>query len=84
MSELPVEEACDMAADRFGLTPRETEVLVHLVRGESAGEIADALTISKSTVLTHTKRVYAKLDVHSRVELMNAVCFSEPSDADRR
>ena len=84
MSELPVEEACDMAADRFGLTPRETEVLVHLVRGESAGEIADALTISKSTVLTHTKRVYAKLDVHSRVELMNAVCFSEPSGADRR
>lgn len=66
-------DGCQRAAERHGLTPRETEVLEYLVRGKSAADIADELTISKSTVLTHTKRIYAKFDVHSRVELMNAV-----------
>lgn len=75
-SESPVRFDCDRAAERYGLTPRETEVLEHLVRGESASDIAAALVVSKSTVLTHTKRIYAKIDVHSRVELMNAVRFS--------
>lgn len=64
---------CSHAARAFGLTPREAEVLEHLVRGESAPDIADSLTVSKSTVLTHTKRIYAKLHVHSRVELLNVV-----------
>ena len=83
LSESQMEHDCATAAEMFGLTPRETEVLRYLVRGKSAAEIAGALVVSKSTVLTHTKRIYAKLDVHSRVGLMNAVCFAGAKSARR-
>ena len=34
----------------------------------TAPEIAGALTVSTSTVKTHMRNLYAKLDVHSRAE----------------
>ena len=34
----------------------------------STGEIADQLFVSINTVRMHTKSVYSKLDVHSRLE----------------
>lgn len=52
------------------LTPREREVLTLLVAGKSNPTIADALSISERTVTTHLSRIYAKLDVATRIEAM--------------
>lgn len=51
------------------LTAREQEILAYLGRGHSMTYIAETLFISESTVRTHVKHIYAKLDIHSREEL---------------
>src|SRR5581483_11422499 len=48
------------------LSQREREVLRLLKTELSGPEIADALVVSLSTVRTHTKSIYAKLDVNTR------------------
>jgi LuxR family maltose regulon positive regulatory protein len=50
------------------LTDREREVLHLVVAGLSNREIAEALTIALGTAKRHVSNVYAKLDVHSRVQ----------------
>jgi LuxR family maltose regulon positive regulatory protein len=50
------------------LSQRELEVLRLLASDLSAPEIAEELVIAVSTVRTHVKRIYGKLDVHSRYE----------------
>lgn len=50
------------------LSERELQVLRLLTGGMSVAEIAAKLFVSVSTVRTHVKNVYAKLDVHSRYE----------------
>lgn len=57
----------------FHLSPREAEVLLMWVNGETAGEIARRLFVSESTVRSHIKSLYAKCEVHSRQELRNFV-----------
>ncbi len=50
------------------LTDRELEVLHCLDSNVPIPEIADLLVISTGTLRTHIKRIYRKLDVHSRFE----------------
>jgi len=50
------------------LTTREREVLELLDTDLTIPEIAAQLIISVSTARTHIKRIYSKLDVHSRFE----------------
>jgi signal transduction histidine kinase/DNA-binding CsgD family transcriptional regulator len=50
------------------LTPREMEVIQHLVDGLSNKEIAHSLTISPRTVNFHLDNIYSKLNVNSRTE----------------
>ncbi len=57
-------------ADAHGLTAREQEILVLVVRGSDTPSIADALGLSDNTVRTHKKSLYRKLDVHSKQELL--------------
>lgn len=52
--------------DHSLLTPRERDVLVFLARGCSNREIAELLTLGESTVKTHLRRIYAKLEVDGR------------------
>ena len=54
--------------DSSGLTAREAEVLGLLAEGLTNREIAARLFISVKTVGAHMAHIYAKLDVHSRVE----------------
>lgn len=50
------------------LTSRERGVLQCIVNGMRGSEIATELHMSANTVRTHTNRIFAKLDVHSRLE----------------
>lgn len=54
--------------DSFNLSPREKEVLRHLVDGMSYKLIADTCFISIETVSGHIKNIYKKLQVHSKGE----------------
>ena len=68
-----VAERCHAVAQRYGLTERETEVLVLLCRGRGKAYIAEALSVSENTVRHHCKNIYAKLQVHTREELMDLI-----------
>ena len=50
------------------LTPREHEILVLLGQGLSTIDIAQALSISPTTVRNHIQNILHKLQVHSRLE----------------
>ncbi len=53
-------------SDQMNLTPRELDILQWLVEGYSYKRIAEQLFISPLTVQSHIKRVYEKLQVHSK------------------
>jgi DNA-binding CsgD family transcriptional regulator len=54
--------------ERFGLTPREVEILHLVAQGKTNKEIAADLYISPLTVRTHLEHIYEKLGVGSRTE----------------
>jgi DNA-binding NarL/FixJ family response regulator len=60
------------------LTARELEVLTELSRGRTNREIAQRLFISEKTVGVHVSRIYAKLDVHSRVQASAVLLRARP------
>lgn len=55
----------------YGLSERETEILVLLLEKRSAPYIAEKLFISSNTVKTHIRRIYEKTGVHSRDQLID-------------
>ncbi|HWE89970.1 MAG TPA: response regulator transcription factor [Pseudonocardiaceae bacterium] len=77
------------ARDRSGpldaLSNRERDVLRLMVAGRGPREIAEALLISADTVRTHTRNVFGKLGVHSRlaaVTLARSAGLRPPDPAD--
>jgi predicted ATPase/DNA-binding CsgD family transcriptional regulator len=58
----------DGLGKRFGLTPREHEVLLLIGRRFADKEIAEALSISPRTVARHVTGIFTKMNVHSRRE----------------
>jgi len=52
------------------LTRREKQVFKLLAEGKTSREIAQYLTISIKTAMTHRANVMAKLNVHSRAEIV--------------
>lgn len=72
-AEPSLDERIGAIAAAHRLTPRETEVFGLLARGRSIPYIRDELVISRETAATHAKHIYAKLDVHSRQELIDLV-----------
>ncbi|MDQ8199651.1 response regulator transcription factor [Pelagicoccus enzymogenes] len=55
----------------YTLTARECDVMEQVAKGLADKQIADQLGISLTTVNTHLKNIYAKLDVHSRSEAIS-------------
>jgi DNA-binding NarL/FixJ family response regulator len=62
------EQSSARAATRERLTAREQEILSMLVGGHSYAAIGTALAISLSTVQSHVKSIYRKLEVCSKAE----------------
>jgi DNA-binding CsgD family transcriptional regulator len=52
-----------------GLTPREREILAHIVAGRTYGEIARDLVLSEKTVSVHVSHMLHKTGTANRVEL---------------
>jgi DNA-binding CsgD family transcriptional regulator len=57
-------------ADRDRLTPREAQIAGQVAEGKSNREVAEALYLTPKTVEFHLTRVYRKLGVRSRSELV--------------
>jgi DNA-binding NarL/FixJ family response regulator len=73
---------CSVLAKHYRLTARETEVMDLLARGNSVARIAQTLIVSENTVRTHSKRLYVKLNIHKRQDLL--VLLDQISEAVRQ
>jgi len=54
--------------EKYGLSERELEVLLLISKGLKNDEVAEKLFLSVSTVKTHTRNIFVKLDVRNRIE----------------
>lgn len=61
---------CGPGKSSAGLSPREREIIRLIARGMPNKTVARALNISPYTVATHLKRIFAKLGVSSRAEMV--------------
>ena len=57
--------------EQYRLSARETEVMEYIARGYTVARTAEELIVSENTIRTHSKRIYAKLDVHKKQELID-------------
>ena len=83
--EIPVRPLYDRLAKQceairlfYRLSDRESEVMELIARGNTVANIAAKLSVSENTVRTHAKRIYAKLDIHSKQELIDLVHQFKP------
>lgn len=72
-SEEEFAATCLAIGHRCGLTKRETEVLGLLARGRDVAFVCEELYLARNTVKGYTKKIYAKLNIHSRQELIDLV-----------
>ena len=52
------------------LSPQQTELLHHLAQGCNYREAADAMGVQLSTVQTHIRNLYRKLNAHSKTQAL--------------
>jgi DNA-binding CsgD family transcriptional regulator len=65
---------------KFGLTPREADVVEILITGASTQEIRDKLVIAPDTLKRHLRNIYRKTGVRNRLEFTMAAMnmFDQP------
>jgi DNA-binding NarL/FixJ family response regulator len=68
-----LQRSCSALAEQYALTGREGEILFLLARGRTAQHIAASLVVAPTTVKTHQRSIYSKLDVHSQQELLTLI-----------
>lgn len=67
----PVEYPIPAIAERYGLSKREEEILVLLLQGRSNRQIEEELFISLRTVEGHVYKIYRKMGVKNRLQLIH-------------
>lgn len=72
-SRRPFRERCLGIAASYGLTERETEIMMLVAKGRSTPRIREELGLTIGTTNTHMNHLYKKLDVHDRQELIDLV-----------
>ena len=55
--------------EKFGLTPRELDIVSAIVSGSSNRSIATQFSISEQTVKNHLSSIFEKMGVSSRLKL---------------
>lgn len=68
-------EAIELESARVHLTNREKEIAAAVMHGKTDLQIAEELCISITTVRTHLKHLFRKLDVSSRAQLMHRIAL---------
>lgn len=68
-----IEATATAIAERGGLSPREREIFLMLAHGRDTAYIQEKLFISQGTVRSHRDRIYRKLGIHSKQELLDLV-----------
>jgi len=63
----------EVLKEKFNLSEREREVLDGMIKGLHNNEIADQLFISVSTVKYHSRKIFEKLDINSRNQIINRI-----------
>jgi DNA-binding CsgD family transcriptional regulator len=60
----------DHVFERYGVTKRERQIVQQICLGKTNKQIAEELFISLQTVKDHTHRIYSKIGVNSRMQLV--------------
>ena len=69
--ELDISPKKEDLKEKYALSDREYEVVELLAKGMSNQVICETLYISVNTVKTHIKRIYSKLHISNRLQLIN-------------
>ena len=64
------DEAWQALSTRLRLSPRELQIVRGICQERKESSIAVRLKLSPHTVRTHVERIYAKLGIGTRIELM--------------
>ena len=67
-----IRDGQQLASEKFGITPREYQVLTLLDEGLTDHQIADRLNLSHRTVQTYTSSIAQKLEASTRVSIVRA------------
>ena len=62
----------------LGLTPREAQVALRIMRGDTSRDIAVALACSEHTVGDHVRSINRKLGTDNRLGLVRALLGGAP------
>lgn len=66
-------QRCEIVANTYLLSRRESEVMYYLVRGYKSSHIQQQLYISEGTAKTHIRHIYRKLNIHSQQDLIHLI-----------
>jgi DNA-binding CsgD family transcriptional regulator len=67
------DERCAQISKRYGLSPRQAEVLLLLSKGRNTVYVQEKLVISHYTAKAHIYNIYQKIGIHSRQELLDLI-----------
>ena len=66
-------QRCEVIANTYLLSRRESEVMYYLARGYKSSHIQHQLYISEGTAKTHIRHIYRKLNIHSQQDLIHLI-----------
>jgi DNA-binding CsgD family transcriptional regulator len=73
MAENASEDVMKFIFKKYKITKREREIVIQICHGKTNQQIADELFISLQTVKDHTHRIYSKIGINSRMQLVQKV-----------
>jgi DNA-binding CsgD family transcriptional regulator len=69
-AEHATKQGMEHMLDHYGVTKRERQIVQKICLGKTNKQIAEELFISLQTVKDHTHRIYSKIGVNSRMQLV--------------
>jgi DNA-binding NarL/FixJ family response regulator len=63
----------DQFVQKYGISPRECEIVSMIVQGSNNRKIGEALFISALTVKNHVYHIYQKTGARNKIQLLNLI-----------